>query len=201
MNLNKKYIKSNGKIIGFVVLVLVILLLFFILRGKDINKNNILLENEQEEKLPESNIPTEPNTGGLSLRDLRDNGDSKYCSFTQESQGTNIVGEIYMNKGVIFLLSQLAIPGAQTNLQNFLISDGEFSYSWLSGQKEGVKFSAKTSDPELANDGYYINGEADFGLSQITDAICSDWEVDFSMFDLPKDVVFEEIEFDIISNQ
>lgn len=187
--------KLDPKVIGVIVLVLIVGA-YFVFSGKDKGSDLQTEVSEIEEVLPESDIPTEPNTNGLTLREVKDLGAPKYCTFKQEANDSALVGEIYFSGENLYMSSQLSLPGAQADFKNFLVSDGEFSYSWLTGQEMGVKFAVKTNDPAFANDGYYVDGEADFGLSSISDAICQDWEVDEMQFELPEDVEFEEVVLD-----
>lgn len=132
-------------------------------------------------------------TKSQSIKELIAANIPQKCTFktTDETSGTS-EGTTYVAGGKV--RGDFTVTQEGKTTVNHMISDGQVSYIWQDGEKNGFKMTLSEEDAaEIKSDldaGAGSSAGAD--LDQKVDYNCSTWIPDNSMFDPPKDVTFAD---------
>ena len=133
-----------------------------------------------------------------TLQELMKKGKAVKCSFELDNNGFLTTGSYYidnetpMTRGDISMTME--IEGEEKEIVNHTIFKDEKVYSWQDGEKNGMIFNADedTSEDEELEEIQEESDEFDYSNEEI-DFDCVNWKIDKSVFDLPKEVNFEDI--------
>ena len=118
----------------------------------------------------------------MAFADFVRQGGSYKCDISQSSADTTNSGTVYVSGGMVKGEYSTSTAGRVVTTY-FLVRDG-FSYAWFSTDPtQGFKMKVDVTGPG-----------ADEWSSQIGDYNCVAWSADASVFAIPANVTFQEIE-------
>lgn len=118
-----------------------------------------------------------------SYREFVSSGSSEVCNFSRIVDGSTISGTVYASNGKI--RGDFNVNGSTGTLQQHLIVDALTVYLWTNLDNQGLKFALT----ESTNAGLTQN----FGADSQYNYTCGDWPANLSVFDIPGNIVFTEI--------
>ena len=122
-----------------------------------------------------------------SVQDLMARGGSYKCTFNQKTAVSDSTGTVFVsNKNVRGdFNTHVSIMSQSTTIDNHMISDGDFIYTWSGAMPNGLKLPVdKTASSSSAN-------AQSFDYNQKLDYSCSPWTIDPNKFVLPSDIEFK----------
>lgn len=170
-------------IIGIIAVVVIIAAGFFFFASKA--KAPAVGELTTENGAPQQAT----NTGtGKSLTELIGLGAAQKCTFDDAVTGGQASGTTYVGDGKV-RTDFAAQQGGQPVVGHSII-DGEFSYTWIDGMKDGFKVSiaAGAQQPGATDGAQGIDMQAKL------DYRCEPWTFDVSKFKLPTNVTFRDMQ-------
>ncbi len=173
--------QKTGIIVGIVILLLVVVGIGgYLLMRKNPTPAPVIQAPQQQ--VTQQATPQE--TQG-TLKSLMASGGSVQCSFTNTAtDSAKASGTAYISSGKMRGDFAMTVAGATRN--SHIIVDGQTSYLWTDGIKQGMKFAMANPQPTTAAGG--SNQGVD--LNQSVSYSCQPWSADTSMFALPTDVTF-----------
>ncbi len=136
---------------------------------------------------------TQENKMKGTLLDLFNKGGNLQCTFSGAQEGQNISGTIYVSgkkmKGVFEIEMQ------PTSVTSNMISDGEFVYTWSDMLPTGIKMKLTDAEATADADSTALSPEVMESMKEFQkdyDYDCSKWDVDSTLFVVPKDVTFTD---------
>lgn len=172
--------------------------LLFVLAGCEKNKNENQNQNQQTNQNQEREQEKEQ-TQRKSLKDLMGLGQDKKCTWqAAQGDGQMAKGTVYVS-GEKFLQESDYSQNGQA-VKSFVMSDGDWMYTWSDNNKEGTKMKledlegedGETVEDEVADteEEAYQNQEK---LNEDYDFECNNWNKDNSKFIPPSDVNFQDM--------
>jgi hypothetical protein len=130
--------------------------------------------------------PSANTTPKKSLKELIGAGQVQECKFTDPD---TLAEGLVRTSGNKSSAEFSAVTEGQTVLSH-MISDGENVYVWMEGQSQGMKMSQASLDdfsdaPEEQKGAVDLNRQLEYK--------CGVWAVDNSVFEVPKDVKFQDL--------
>ncbi len=192
--------KKRNLIVGVVAIVLLIVigvlafLLFKPSNSDDLNNSNNGEESNSKDN--DGSNKAETNKEFKTFVDLLKSNKNIKCEWTEETDGTNFNGTIYVSNGMM----RQSFSDSEDNNGEILLS-GNSMYIWEEESAQGIKMSTESDDEsaldELIND---YSGLEDFDLSSDNTSIkCDDWKADNSLFEVPTNVEF--MDYDLLQQQ
>jgi hypothetical protein len=140
-----------------------------------------------------SSPASESSSKTQSIKELIAENIPQKCTFktTDETSGTS-EGTTYVSGGKV--RGDFSVTQEGKTTINHMISDGQVSYIWQDGEKNGFKMTLSAEDAAEIKSDTSTSATAATGadLDQKVDYNCSAWIPDNSMFDPPKDVTFTD---------
>lgn len=183
---NRKFIFS-----GIIIFLLVAgAFIYFVMQ-----KTDTFLKDQQLAKLENKETPTPAITGnenGKSLRDFFASTETISCNYKNDAGKSSGKIQVAGSKLHGEFMTELAGISQTSNL----VSDGKLVYIWVEGDKTGFKIpltDIKAADPKNSS-----NKELD--LDKKIDYTCEPWNVDQSVFNIPKEVTFTDLSLKLDTN-
>jgi hypothetical protein len=144
----------------------------------------------------QSHTQTQPNqekNGELqgSIWDILRTGTTQKCAFlTDKGESTVSQGDIYVsgNRMRVNFVTDLE---NQTGIENHMVKDGDYVYTWAETAKSGAKFKIDPNSETSWNASSPPEGLSN--LSKNLKYSCETWEEDDDEFKLPENVNFIDI--------
>lgn len=133
--------------------------------------------------------PTPVASEKKSLKDLFAAGISQKCTFSSNEGGANAQGTVYATSGKSRGDFSSVISGQTIN--SHMIVDGNTSYVWMDGQKQGFISTFDATASEITPGASGETGKVD--VNQQADYQCDTWTPDNSMFQRPDGVEFVDM--------
>jgi hypothetical protein len=143
----------------------------------------------------------EEETYSGTLQELMKKGKAVKCSFEVDNNGFLTTGTYYidpnspMTRGDISMT--MDIQGEEKEVVSHTILKDKMVYSWKEGDKTGMVFKEDEDTPEneeMEEVQEYEEKENEFDYSdEEIDFNCVNWKVDKTVFDLPKEINFEDM--------
>ncbi|MFH1286173.1 MAG: hypothetical protein ABII02_00230 [Candidatus Magasanikbacteria bacterium] len=117
------------------------------------------------------------------------------CTVEETEDGEKVITTLYIDHEKMRADSRVS-GGGDEEIDSHIISDGEWMYTWLSAEENGMKINIKEME-ELGKK--FENSEENFGDFDIAeseekmDFNCKKWKVDKSVFIPPTDVSFNNM--------
>jgi len=137
---------------------------------------------------------TAPVTSGNvrgTIKSLMTAGKSEVCSYTNQVNGANITGKIYVADSKMrgdFTVVNTAKN--ETVNSHMIINDGQTMYAWTDLSARGMKMSLASAASVTPAAGANSNSP---DVNQEVQFTCSGWTTDASMFTVPTNVTFYAI--------
>jgi len=151
--------------------------------GQEVSQES---KNEQTE-----NIQSKDFTEKTTLTKLMEKGGSYICTFINNTQIEESTGTVYISGKKIRgdFISKVSIPGlpSMDDINTYMISDGESSYTWSSMSGEGYKVPIAEQDKTVTQ------SDTSVPTNQELDYKCVAWVADQSKFSLPTNITFKTI--------
>ncbi|MBU1130460.1 hypothetical protein KKE45_04040 [Patescibacteria group bacterium] len=137
-----------------------------------------------------------------SLRDLVLKGRPMKCSYEVKNENGGASGVTYVSgKKVRGDFKNVDMDGKE--IESYFISDGEWTYTWSSGSNNGMKMKAdgwekeeeESNEPDADYGGmsYEDNSNVDTKM----DYKCEEWKTDNSVFEVPSNIEFKDMNTEI----
>lgn len=122
-----------------------------------------------------------------SIKSLLSRGKNVSCTVKYPMRESSYEGKVYVSANKMRGNFSTTVEGKQ--MENHMISDGMFMYSWTSGTPQGVKFKIEETQAQASP----VAGQSEqVDIDKEVDMDCSSWSVDNSMFTPPSDVKFSD---------
>lgn len=141
--------------------------------------------------------------GTSSIKDLMKSEKALHCTFSEEnSTNENAFSqEIYMDKERVYIKMDMQTDDKMTI---YSIDDGEYTYTWNSNSKKGMKMKSMKEEDYIGDDeefndsetgNYNLNGEDEEGVKMDAELNynCEAWKAKNSQFVPPKDIEFVDL--------
>lgn len=181
-------------------LFIILLLTVFVFSG--CTKKEQTQDQEQNQQQQEEQAQNQAQDQGMfsgKLKDLMSGGKTLKCTWTYRNNGTVAESVVYVD-GEKYA-SEITVPDQEdSSMVVHSVYDGEWSYTWTEGMKQGMKmrpadfegmgegeqYQQQQQNQEGAENGYanFVNEEYDFD--------CQNWRSDNSKFTVPADVEFAD---------
>lgn len=165
---------------------------FFIFSGdkkdtiQDSSSEEVMNEDSSESNSEETSKDFNEKT---TLAKLMEKGGNHQCTFAHATQVGNSTGTVYISGKKIRgdFVSKVSIEGLanMSDIQTYMISDGESIYTWSSMTTDGYKAPVAKDTPKESPSTVPIEQELDYK--------CLAWKVDESKFSLPTNITFKAI--------
>lgn len=170
----------SKKIVGLIIVVLVIIGGYFVLSGNKGTENENLGEVKEEGTGKKMAFSQFLKQGGAYKCEVKQYMNDFENSGTMYVDGKNLRGEFS------------TVAEGRTIDSSFISRDG-YTYNW-SSMTPGMGFKMMTGEnEETPGANIDASGTYNWDAGQIGDYNCENWAVDSSKFEVPKDVVFQEI--------
>lgn len=171
-------------IIGIIAAVVIIVAGFFFFAGKA--KAPAVGELRTENGQPQQ---AATDTGaGTSLKELIGLDTAQRCTFDDAVTGGQVSGTVYVGGGKV--RTDFATQQGGQPVVGHTIIDGESSYMWIDGMKDGFKVSVAAGAQQSAATG----GAQGIDMDAKVEYRCEPWALDASKFKLPANVTFREMQ-------
>lgn len=133
-----------------------------------------------------------------SLADLLGKAQGKQCTWSYQGEGADSSGTVYVGKNKMYGESQMEVQtgeGAET-MRMKMINDGEYFYQWSEETGQGSKMSLAEMEKwqEQGQEQASAQEQARMrNMQQEYEYKCSNWKVDESKFELPKNIQFTDL--------
>lgn len=148
-------------------------------------------ETGNEASLTASAVRTPSQVSG-SVDDLLALGEDVVCTFEEQHVQGMVRGDVYVSGAR--LRSNFAFVSEQGNFEGSMIRDGEYVYTW--GGTPFGQFASKIAFRDF--DEEYIASQIPVDMTNDLDYTCEAWNVDASVFVLPTDIEFVEIDMSLL---
>ncbi|MDO8497428.1 MAG: hypothetical protein Q7S61_02680 [bacterium] len=130
---------------------------------------------------------TEKTGGPKSIKDLFSLGTAQQCTFkdTAENGGT-----VYVSGGK--MRGDFTTVSGNKTIQSHMIRDDKTSYVWMEGETMGYKMSVESTN-QTSPQGGTTNTQGSIDLDKKADYSCKPWVVSESMFQMPSNVQFTDL--------
>lgn len=179
-----------------VIIAVVVLLLiggagagaFYMMQNKSTtNKTTQDTTDAQKEIVVEQSPTTSEVMDKKSLKDLMKVSSNQKCTFTDIA--TNNSGTVYTSNGRF--RGDFSMVVENKTISSHMISDGEYAYTWMDGEKQGFKMSLASMN-EVAGKAPDATTSKTVDINQQVDYKCRNWTVDNSVFNAPTGVTFQD---------
>lgn len=122
-----------------------------------------------------------------SIKSLLSGGKNVSCSVKYPIGDSTSEGKVYVTENKMRGDFTTTVEGK--TMESHMISDGSYSYSWVSGTPQGVKIKIDETQAKaspVAGQSQQVDIDAQIDMN------CSSWGVDNSMFTPPADVKFTD---------
>lgn len=132
---------------------------------------------------------TNQNSAGkkMAFTEFLKQGGAYKCSVSQNIEGTESAGTVYVNQGLVRGSFATQMEG-QKITSDMLVRDG-FSYVWSSASPTGFKVSVAVSEGE-GDTTTGTMGAYSWNADQIGNYNCEPWAADPSVFTVPSNIQF-----------
>jgi hypothetical protein len=186
---------NKNAIIIVIVLIVIFMIGGYFLLNKDKDQN----QDAQQNEFDASNKPNEIDQSySGSLEDLIKKGGSLKCVFEGKDESGNFSGTSYVGEGKA-MQDMETVEGIEKTDIHVILADG-WTYMWSSAQPDqGTKVYVNLSQQEEAELKHnFEKNKAELTKNnQISkdkfSYECSPWQVDNSIFEPPKNIVFKDI--------
>ncbi|MEN8251993.1 MAG: hypothetical protein ABFQ53_00205 [Patescibacteria group bacterium] len=139
----------------------------------------------------------------ISASKLFEMGGKQKCTWSDEKN--NVAGTTYMDGERMRMETKNAISGANGKTgDSFMINDGEYTYSWETMTKKGMKIKNEAEEEMMEteiSEGDASEYESKMGMGEGMEEMeemeyeynCEKWKVDESKFVPPTDVEFQDM--------
>lgn len=168
-------------ILGSLVVVVIGLVLFFFLRSQEqqIASNQPAGQMATEE--------SEPKTQSRSFKELLDTGAPVQCHINETISGSRVVGSVYVGSGKMRGDFDTTLENGE-RVKAHMITVNETAHVWSDAAMTGIK--VKLSETEKLSAEQKTQG---IDPDKKYNVDCGAWVVDQSVFTLPADVTFQEL--------
>ncbi|MBU1088829.1 hypothetical protein KKA02_03055 [Patescibacteria group bacterium] len=162
----------------------------------------------KKKQVPESNggkITVSEEENGLfsgSLRDLVLKGKPVKCAYEVKNENGSASGITYVSgKKVRGDFKNIGTDGEE--IESYFVSDGEWTYTWSSEGSNGMKMKAEgwdKNEEEVDDTGADYGGmsyEDSNNIDTKMDYKCEEWRTDDSIFEVPSDIEFKDMNAEI----
>lgn len=122
-----------------------------------------------------------------TLTKLMEKGGNYQCTFSHSTQVGDSTGVVFISNKKIRgdFVSKVSIPGMgnTTDIETYMISDGESVYTWSSMSNDGFKSPVSKDLPKDFSTTVSVDQELDYK--------CVGWKLDESKFSLPTNITFK----------
>ncbi len=146
-----------------------------------IDKVSVNMESDDNYEFPEDSL------SDTSVSKLIETGENIKCEFSKNEPGVSMMGVFYISGKDKKVRGEFTLAGSGQVFKGSTIQRDGMVYTWGSTQFGKFATKAKVGEKKKEN-GKSIDFDEEMGFN------CSEWKVDQSMFELPKDVNFEDIE-------
>lgn len=123
-------------------------------------------------------------SGSGSIQSLVAGGSAVRCEFSTDSSSGTVSGIIYADgRGKSKIESKVS---AMPNQTSYILVDGNYSYTWVSGMNQGFKM-------DLSKASQTSSGSQGMNLNQSVRYSCQPWTVVASTLALPGNITFSEM--------
>ena len=170
----------------------------------------ITVKNRGKIKSPTSNGSIEKQSAGSkakeTLQSMLGVGKQVKCTWKQTNEDMDVEGIAYVDnkKAKIEIKMKNNNPSASEQMPDMTIStytDGEWAYSWGGYSDQGMKFKIDEADQMAPDTNEESNGDTKNEImknwNEEFEYDCSSWKVDNSVFQLPSDIEFKDLEQEI----
>lgn len=141
----------------------------------------------------EETMSTELPAKKMAFSQFMSQGGSYECDVTQNLGGVESKGKIYLDNGKI--RGDFTTKTASLDVTGSTIVRDGFSYTWSSMMPEGVKIPVESRNSTLGGGFVQTSGGTySWNADQIGDYECKPWTPDQSVFVVPTNVTFRELE-------
>ena len=167
---------------------------FLIVRGA-IKSDDMALEEAGEIPVataPETESVEEASVFSGSAKELMARGGNNKCTFTQEVENSKSTGTVYISGQKLRgdFKSDVTAAGVNMSVESYMISDGEFMYTWSSMMPTGFKVKIVDTSATATT---APSSQQSFDSNQKLEYSCVSWTPDESQFMLPATITFKEI--------
>lgn len=127
-----------------------------------------------------------------SVEDLLALGQDVVCTFEEQNAQGTVSGDVYVSGPR--LRSNFAFLSEQGNFEGSMIRDGEYVYTW--GGTPFGQFASKIAFRDFDEEN--IASQVPVDMPHDLDYTCAVWDVDASVFVLPTDIEFVEIDMSLL---
>lgn len=189
---------KNNKLIAIALLIILLLVLLFVFKEKFKSSQSQMQSNNDMMR----DTKTESNDASMlsgSIFDLVKSGGNLTCTFSSDDTQSKykMSGTSYISGKKMRVESKTAMEG-QMPIVSYMISDGEWLYSWSSTMPTGIKM--KIVDAEKPTDSMQNNDSANPETKSQMEAFttnydfnCRKWPVDNSKFEVPTNIEFMDM--------
>ncbi|HCR81070.1 MAG: hypothetical protein UY13_C0002G0095 [Candidatus Pacebacteria bacterium GW2011_GWB1_47_8] len=148
--------------------------------------------------LKKPTLPGTPSSGtqtmSASMAQLLGMGKDYMCTFdTTDEAGLHTTGTVYVAAQGRKMHGDFMMTQADgTQMQTFVMSDGEYSYIWSAAQAQGMKMKLDPEDDQLIPQSQGEAEQAALDQDQPVDFNCQPWRPDNSKFVPPSNVEFTD---------
>jgi len=178
----------NKKIIFIVVAIIIIALLGFIVVNMSKTTKPAVTIQTTPAASPTAAATETGNVKG-TIKSLMTAGKSEVCSYTNQVNGANINGKMYVDNGKMRGDFTVVNSGKnETVTSHMIVNDGQNMYAWTDLSARGMKMSlasAASASGASTSSGPDVNQEVQFS--------CSSWTPDASLFTVPTTITFYTI--------
>lgn len=133
-----------------------------------------------------SMVSEESFSENTTLDEIAARGGSWKCSVASTGPTADSTGVVYVAGDRVRADFTSEVPQLGS-VDSYMISDGEYVYSWSSAAPTGVKAMVSLGDGDESTD---TSGSETFDSGATLDYECAAWPTDESMFAVPTDVTF-----------
>ena len=151
----------------------------FLVLGGCTKKFNTLEKKEETE----SKVKT-------SLKELITKAKPVKCTYKLESENGGTSGITYVFGGKVRSDFVQKIPG-EKDIESHFIKDGDWTYTWSSTSESGIKVKREDESDDYPDEG---EGKVNYkDMDTEMDYSCKGWLVDNSVFEIPKNIEFKDL--------
>lgn len=178
----------NNKIIASILGVVLVLGGVYFLMGR--GSDNMETPNSIAVGEPNPNVPqTETSNKKMSFGAFLKQGGSYVCTVTQNMNGTESKGTVYVDGENLRGTFTTSVSGI--NMSSEFLSTGGYMYSW-SSQMPGKGFKFPMNKETVGNTSVNTSSQYSWNSDMVGDYDCDAWSGDKSKFSVPSGISFTE---------